>query len=65
MYDDALANEAISLADGADIHDVTGMVAMYRAVAREGCDATDLERELRSYVVRKRVQRGQFYLAGK
>ena len=53
-FDDSLAVEALNLADGADIHDVAGMVAVYRSVAREGCDATELERELRRYVVGKR-----------
>jgi hypothetical protein len=57
--DEVLATEAMNLADGSDIHDVTGMVAMYRSVAREGLDATGLERELRRYVVQKRVQRMQ------
>jgi hypothetical protein len=55
--DDALATEASNLADGADIHDVAGMVAMYRGMVRDGCDATDMERELRRYVVRKRLER--------
>lgn len=65
--DNALTTEALNLADGADIHDVVGLVAMYRSVAREGCNVADLERELRSYVARKRVRRGheRFCLVGK
>jgi hypothetical protein len=53
---DDLAIEAMSLTDGADIHDVAGLVAIYRAMIREHLDATQLERELRSYVVRKRME---------
>ena len=63
QIDDALTTEALSLADGTDVHDVAGMVAMYRCVATEGCDATDLERELRSFVARKRLQHGRFWVA--
>jgi hypothetical protein len=58
-YDDTLATEAINLADGADIHAVTGIVSIYRSVTREKYDAMELERELRSYVARKRQQRFQ------
>jgi hypothetical protein len=65
QFDESLTVEALNLADGSDIHDVAGMVAMYRSVAREGCDATELERELRRYVAGKRLQRGQFCLASK
>ncbi len=60
--DEYLADEALRLADGADIHKVTGLVATYRSVAHEsdGCgyldDAVkDLEREIRSYVVQRRM----------
>jgi hypothetical protein len=65
QFDDALAIEAMYLADGSDIHDVAGMVAIYRSVAREGLDAKELEGELRSYVAGKRLQRGQFCMASK
>jgi hypothetical protein len=57
--DDSLATEALNLADGADIHNVAGMVAVYRSLMLEGLDARELERELRRYVVQKRVQRMQ------
>jgi hypothetical protein len=56
-FDDALATEVLSLADGSDIHDVAGMVAVYRSVALERCDTTELERELRRYVAVKRMGR--------
>jgi hypothetical protein len=55
-FDDALTVEALNLADGADIHNVAGMVAMYRSVTREGLDASELERELRGYVASKRME---------
>jgi hypothetical protein len=55
MLDEALATEALHLADGADIHDIAGMVGIYRGLAREGLDARELERELPRYVVRKRL----------
>ncbi len=55
--DETLAINALSLADGADIHNIAGMVAMYRCLAREGCDASRIERELRCYVARKRLDR--------
>jgi hypothetical protein len=55
--DDGLIIQVLSLADGADIHDVIGQVAIYRSVAIEGLDLTDIERELRCYVARKRLQR--------
>jgi hypothetical protein len=54
---DEVAVEAMSLTDGTDIHDVAGLVAVYRWLIREGLDATELERELRSYVARKRQER--------
>ncbi|HZZ26828.1 MAG TPA: hypothetical protein VFE46_02380 [Pirellulales bacterium] len=57
MYDEALTTEALYLADGADIHNVAGLVATYRSVAREGLDAGELERELRRYVACKRMGR--------
>jgi hypothetical protein len=56
-FDDSLATEALHLADGADIHDVSGLVAIYRSVAREGLDTTELEYVLRRYVARKRMGR--------
>jgi hypothetical protein len=60
MIDEALATEALYLADGADIHDVAGMVAIYRSVRQEGLDATELEHELRCYVIRKRLRRVRY-----
>ena len=61
--DEFLADEALRLADGADIHKVTGLVATYRSVAHEsdGCGyldtaVKDLERELRSYVAERRMK---------
>lgn len=63
QIDDALTTEALSLADGTDVHDIVGMVAMYRSIVREGSDATDLERELPSFVARKRLQHGRFWVA--
>jgi len=36
--DDALIIQVLSLADGADIHDVVGQVAIYKSVANEGLD---------------------------
>jgi ATP phosphoribosyltransferase regulatory subunit HisZ len=51
---DDVAIEAMSLTDGADIHDIAGVVAIYRAMIRDGLDAGELERELRAYVARKR-----------
>jgi hypothetical protein len=56
QFDDSLAVEALNLADGSDIHDVAGMVAIYRSVARESCDTTEIERELRRYVAAKRME---------
>jgi hypothetical protein len=55
-FDDSLATDALNLADGADIHDVAGIVAIYRSVVREGLDATELEQELLSYVAAKRLK---------
>jgi hypothetical protein len=55
--DNALTIEALGLADGADIHDVAGLVAMYRSMMRDGIDASELESELRRYVARKRLER--------
>ena len=52
-----VAIEALSLADGADIHNVAGLMAVYRTMIRERLDATNLERELRSYVGRMREER--------
>jgi hypothetical protein len=63
QIDEALTTEALFLADGADIHDVAGMVAMYRSVAREGLDTTELEYVLRRFVTRKRQER--FCMASK
>ena len=57
MFDDSPATEALFLADGADIHDVAGLVAMYRSLKREGLDATEFERKLRQYVSLKRMKR--------
>ena len=54
---DDIAIEAMSLTDGADIHCIAGIVAMYRALIRERLDASQLEHELRSYVTRKRLER--------
>jgi hypothetical protein len=56
-FDDVLPTEALFLADGADIHNVAGLVAMYRCLKREGLDATEIERKLRHYVARKRMER--------
>ncbi len=60
--DEFLADEALRLAGGDDIHKVTGLVATYRSVAHEsdGCGdldeaVKDLERELRSYVIQRRI----------
>jgi hypothetical protein len=55
--DDSPAVEALNLADGSDIHKIAGLVATFRSLAREGLDASDLERELRRYVARKRQDR--------
>ena len=55
--DETLITEAIFLADGADIHDVAAMVAIYRSLTREERDASELERELRRYVGRRRMER--------
>jgi hypothetical protein len=57
---DTLASQALNLADGSDIHAVAGTVAVYRSLIRDGLDASELERELRSFVARKRQER--FYL---
>ena len=57
QIDDTLTIEALNMADGADVHDVAGLVAMYRCLSREGLDATELERELRCYVAAKRLDR--------
>jgi hypothetical protein len=43
------------LSDGADIHDIAGLIGIYRSLAEVNGDATDLERELRSFVVNKRL----------
>ncbi len=55
--DDSLTIEALNLADGSDIHDVAGMVAVYRSLEREGCDTAEFERELRRYIAAKRMER--------
>ena len=55
--DDSPAVEALNLADGSDIHKIAGLVATFRSLAREGLDASELERELRRYVARKRQDR--------
>jgi ATP phosphoribosyltransferase regulatory subunit HisZ len=55
--DDALTIEALNLADGSDIHDVAGMVGIYRSLVQSRCDSTELETELRRFVLRKRLQR--------
>jgi hypothetical protein len=57
--DQDLVAEAHRLTDGSDIHDILGLVAMYRSAVKEGVEsvAAEFERGLRSYVVSKRVQR--------
>ena len=60
---DSLAIEAMNLADGTDIHDVAGLVAVYRSLIREGCDGADVGRDLRCYVVRKRIELEQVRLS--
>jgi hypothetical protein len=63
QIDCALADEALVLADGADIHKITGMVANYRSLGQQSADdglhavAAEFERELRAFVVRKRAER--------
>ena len=49
-----LADEALTLADGADIHDVAGLVAIYRHL-EDAATRDEIERELRSFVARKRL----------
>jgi hypothetical protein len=55
--DDSLATQALFLADGAEIHDVAGMVAVYQNLMREGRDACEFEQELLCFVVRKRIDK--------
>jgi hypothetical protein len=64
METDTLANQALNLADGSDIHAVAGTVAVYRSLIRDGLDASELERELRSYVARKRQERSYLCAPG-
>jgi hypothetical protein len=49
-----IAHEALYLADGADIHDIAGLVGIYRSLDD---DCEEIERELRAFVVRKRLER--------
>ena len=61
--DCALADEALVLADGADIHRITGLVGNYRSLGHQSADdglhdvAAEFERELRAFVARKRAER--------
>jgi len=55
--DDNLIIQVLSLADGWDIHEVVGLVAMYRSIANEGMGLAEFERELRAYIARKRLLR--------
>jgi hypothetical protein len=57
VLDDFLTIEAMNVADGRDVHDIAGLVAIYRGMIRDGIDASEIERELRSIVARKRVAR--------
>ena len=53
MIDESLADEALFLADGADIHDVAALVGTYRNCPAEV--QPEFERELRAFVARKRL----------
>ena len=60
QVDTNLADDAISLADGTDIHDIASLVAMYRTLSNQP-DLEDaianLEHSLRAFVARKRWER--------
>ena len=51
-----LADDALTLADGADIHDVAGLVAIYRSI-EDAATRDEIEHELRAFVNRKRMER--------
>jgi hypothetical protein len=63
QIDCSLADEAMVLADGADIHKITGLVCNYRSLGQQSADeglhavAAEFERELRAFVARKRAER--------
>jgi hypothetical protein len=56
QIDQSLVEQAEILADGSEIHDVKGLVGMYRNIEDREVAAA-FERELRSFVVRKRLAR--------
>jgi hypothetical protein len=59
IFDEVLTVEALNLADGSDIHDVAGMVGIYRSLAKEDHETAaiaELEAELRKYIARKRIE---------
>jgi hypothetical protein len=58
MIDETLADEALFLADGSDVHDIAALVGTYRKCPAEVEEA--FERELRAFVARKRLVRADF-----
>ena len=57
MVDESLATEALNLADGADVHDIKALVALYRKLQQPQLVINEIERELRCFVARKRQAR--------
>lgn len=55
--DSSFADEALLLADGADVHNIKALVATYRNLKKPVEILDEIERELRSFVVRKRLER--------
>jgi hypothetical protein len=58
-FDEVLTVEALNLADGSDIHNVAGMVGIYRSLDKEDHETgaiAELEAELRKYIARKRIK---------
>lgn len=55
MVDRNLVDEAIRLADGADIHDIKALVTIYNALKEPNDVRNEIERELRSFVTSKRL----------
>jgi hypothetical protein len=55
MRDDTLANEALGLADGAHIHSIKALVALYRNLKEPAEVIQEIERELRCFIAQKRL----------
>jgi hypothetical protein len=60
MIDETLADEALFLADGSDVHDIAALVGTYRKLDGPAEIQQEFERELRAFVARKRLGRADF-----